>query len=179
MRIEWKYPLTGLEPQEVIAWLRAQTLWTEAYPERQVHSRYYDYPDWSLLQATRLGLPQRLKIRERWYDQPEQAFWEEKSRDGQLVDKKRLAAPPSGLIPVIEIQYVRRYYVWDRQPEWRLTLDYELTCKRPDTTTFRPFSQPLLELKLPNSISHSQIQLPFRRQRHSKYDLAVQACYYQ
>jgi len=176
-RLEWKYPIKGASPLEVETWLRSHTNWVSAFPVRWVHSRYYDYPDWRLLAASRQGLPTRSKYRMRWYDDPNQFKWELKSRRGEVVSKATILALPPGLQAVVDIRYRRAYYQWPGRPDVRLTLEWDLSTSLPDKNTYRAFSGPLLELKLPTEDQPSLPDLPWRRSRHSKYDLACQVIY--
>lgn len=67
-RVEAKVPLPGHLLGDVRAWVRLHPAqWRHTYPPRQVNNVYFDTPDYAGLNANLAGVPERSKLRVRWY----------------------------------------------------------------------------------------------------------------
>lgn len=67
-RVEAKVPLPCHLLGDVRAWVRLHPAqWRRTYPPRQVNNVYFDTPDYAGLNANLAGVPERSKLRMRWY----------------------------------------------------------------------------------------------------------------
>jgi hypothetical protein len=73
-RLEIKLPLENRTPAGVYAAIRLHPMGFERlHPTRWIHNIYFDTPDLSCFHASISGASQRLKLRLRWYDEPDGA----------------------------------------------------------------------------------------------------------
>lgn len=207
MRYERKYRITGRTTTQIESHiLRHPACFRPLFPERQIHSIYFDTPDWQAFQANQEGDPFRQKWRVRWYNHcaPVQApTLEIKYKQHALGYKKRIPLMPFrlpqhaalqtqveqhlphlALRPVLLISYTRQYWL-SACRRFRLTLDRQLRFAPPPLQNhFAYLTQDdalILELKY-EQIHAPQAdfilqKLPFRLSKNSKYSQGITALY--
>ncbi len=210
---DWRYEIKFLvEPEE---WFQIQQMlalhpasFKTIFPDRIVNNIYYDTPNFATCQDNMSGIAVRRKYRHRWYGQPENKFvdsvFEIKIKDNALGRKEtfkiseldtngqipRQKLPeslcPLHLIPVLQNQYLRSYYL-NAEGNFRLTIDRNIKYQKgiDHALTDRSYGiedhRIVLELKfgqddIPNQKEITQY-IPFRTSKHSKYVTGILACY--
>lgn len=195
MRHERKYSLEGIQYDFLMPLIQlSPASFITSYPDRLIHSLYFDDDQWSSLQRNIDGSPLRNKVRIRWYGAEENTIsgglLEVKSKNG-LTGKKQAYDFPDmplsdlsgisaavekilhtgALQPVLLVRYHRAYFVsFDRNI--RLTLDREIRYEKPGGAVY-PWEGMVLEIKYPpdreTDVAELMQYFPFRLSKHSKY----------
>lgn len=170
------------------ALLQATPLCHALYQPRQVHSLYFDTPEWEYYQQNALGFTPRTKVRVRWYTQSDGAVTplqlEIKHRQGEVQEKRvtqwnaqtqtlslqeltvlvrdqlEHQLPEAGALqPVLSNTYQRQYW-WCPSVSLRITIDNQVQFARPSQ-----WPQPVPLAHLPATIL--EVNLPGLKARAS------------
>jgi len=158
---------------------------TRAFPNRQVHSVYFDTPGLALLHESEEGLNPRTKYRVRWYDGLAQQLTIEIKRSESLSRLKSSHQLPLGtdlptclhtrrgmLVPTALVSYERQYLSCDTG---RVTIDTNISTTALPNGRVRHHHLSVAEFKAPFSkvdinADYSRV---FSTDRFSKYSLAL------
>lgn len=153
-RYEIKFVLDNSSFANVMQWLYSNTTAFKFYENRMVHSIYFDDVDFSSVKENLTGLPERKKLRLRWYGNQIDSIvvFEVKTKNGRLGNKvsypitsnsniveltfekilenctKDLAAQDiiidKYIVPTLLVNYEREYY--ETQDKIRITIDHDI-----------------------------------------------------
>lgn len=183
-----------------------------SFPKREIHSVYLDKHSFEFYLDNVAGISRRNKIRLRWYnDNLEKIALEAKvkhnkvstkptvslvneskqvpltrSAISKLLDSNDLPAEYGSLKslhPILQVSYVRDYYVFDN--DIRMTVDRNISYKKlypvPSKRSENSVVDVVIEFKYAKEqqslVNQLLTGLPFRLFRHSKYAIGIEMVY--
>ncbi len=197
-RYELKFPIRKDKIHLVDIWINNQIFIKKHYPDREINSCYYDTPFYKTANDNIAGISRRLKFRSRWYNNDKKPFFEVKIKkstlgtkvickldDYDFVNKKISVKNFQNnkdyfykylnnleLDPVIQISYIRKYYI---RNNIRITLDNNIKYKdlKKNNNSLCFDNSNILEIKFDkiylNEAKEFFKHFPFRAKRNSKY----------
>lgn len=209
MRYELKYTIQHLSYDAVKSSLMCHPAsFTMLYPDRRINNYYFDTPDFLCFHQNIDGLPNRKKLRLRWYGdyslptknstlelkikERELGYKElfpienEISSKANLMDEVSATGKfTSELNPVLKNTYERSYFI-SADKKYRVTIDRDQAFAIPfsDMRTIGIKQYPIiLEIKFDkkdiDGISNITDFLPYRQSKNSKYATGVEEIYMQ
>lgn len=208
----WRYEIKYLiEPEQ---WFQLQQVinfhpsgFRTAFADRLVNNIYYDTPDFTTCNDNIAGISERRKFRLRWYGNAKQItdpVFEIKIKNNALGRKENykikdwdefgnisnhqipFQLESQGLIPVLQNQYLRSYYV-NLEQKFRLTVDrkirYQKAYDRPMTDWDYSLEDDRIVVEIKFDAKDFALKdeitsfMPFRNSKHSKYVTGILMCY--